>query len=225
MRIFFGFDGAFRGCSGCGRASGGCSGGDGFGFFGFEFTAGDFGVPFRFGHGEGDAALFEIDAHDLGVDLVAVLDDFAGAVDAFHRELADVDEAFDAGGEFNESAEFDDFLDGAGDGGADAELRCDIFPRVADESFEREGDTFFVDIKAGDHDLELVAFLDDGFGIGDALVAHGGDVEQAIDAAEIDECPVSLHAANGAFAHLSDRKFLPGLDGFLFFLFFEDGAA
>ena len=224
FEVFLGFVGG----GGFGGGGGGCAGGcgcDRFGFFGLEFAAGDFGVALGFGHGEGDAAFFEVDAEDLGHDLLAVLGDFAGARDALEGELGDVDEAFDAGGEFDEGAEVDDFLDRAADGGADGELGGDLFPGVFDEALEGEGDAFLVFVEAGDHDLEFVAFLDDLLGVADALVAHGGDVEEAVDAAEVDEGAVGLDAANGAFADLSDGEFVPGLLAFLFLFLFDDGTA
>ena len=81
FELFFGFAGG--GGFAWGGAGGGFAEGGGDGFGGFYFAAGDFGVAFGVGHGEGDAAFFEVDPLDFGFDFVAFLDDVAGFVDAF----------------------------------------------------------------------------------------------------------------------------------------------
>ncbi len=56
-------------------------------------------------------------------------------------------------------------------------------------------------------------------------MAHRGNVQETIDAAEIDERAICLHAANDAFTNLSDGEFRPGFLALLRFLFLNDRAA
>ena len=72
------------------------------------------------------------------------------------------------------------------------------FPGLGLELLEAERDFFGFGIDFEDADLELLADGEDVFRLGDAAVGHVADVEQAVDAAEIDECAVGHEGADGA---------------------------
>ena len=69
--------------------------------------------------------------------------------------------------------------------------------------FEAEGDTFLVFIEIEDNDLDLLVELDDFFRVVDPAPAEVGDVDQAVDAAEVDEYTVGSDVLDGSFEDLA----------------------
>src|SRR3546814_2012824 len=68
----------------------------------------------------------------------------------------------------------------------------DLFPRIAFELLHAEADALGVAVDADDLHLDRVTDVDDFARVVDALVAHVGDMEQAVDAAEVDERTISV---------------------------------
>ena len=66
-------------------------------------------------------------------------------------------------------------------------LRLDVLPRARRLVLERERDLLLLAVDVEDVDLELLVDLDHVVRVGDAAPAHVGDVQQAVDAAEVDE--------------------------------------
>ena len=52
--------------------------------------------------------------------------------------------------------------------------------------------------------LELVALAEDVLDVGDAVVADLADVQQAVEAADVDEGAVRLHRLHGAHHHVAN---------------------
>src|SRR3546814_7637578 len=63
----------------------------------------------------------------------------------------------------------------------------DLFPRIAFELLHAEADALGVAVDADDLHVDRVTDVDDFARVVDALVAHVGDMEQAVDAAEVDK--------------------------------------
>ena len=92
-------------------------------------------------HAELDLALFRRDAEHLRFDDLADAQHVLGMIDALvGADLADVDEAFDAFGDLDESAEGHDLGDGTFDLGADGKFAGDVRPRVGEGLLEAERD-------------------------------------------------------------------------------------
>ena len=137
---------------------------------------------------ERDAPLVGVDLEDLHLDLLAGRDDLAG-VDVLlgPAHLRDVDQAFDAGLQLHEGAVVGDVGDRAFDAGADRILGLDRLPRVGLQLLHAERDALRLGIDADDLHLHRVADVEDLGGVIDAAPRHVGDVQEAVDAAEVDE--------------------------------------
>ena len=98
-----------------------------------------------------------------------------------------MDEAFDAGLDFDERAVGDEFRDDAFDVGADREPRLDVFPRVGLHLLEAERNALFLAVHVEDQNLDGLADLNHFARVVDPAPAHVRDVEQAVHAAEVDE--------------------------------------
>src|SRR6201999_2727338 len=73
-----------------------------------------------------------------------------------------------------------------------------VQPGVRRQLLESEGDALLVLVELQHFDLNLVAYVDEIAGVGEAAPAHIGDVEQAIEAAQIDERTVVGEVFDGA---------------------------
>jgi hypothetical protein len=93
------------------------------------------------------------------------------------------------------------------------------------ELLEAEGDAVLDEVELEDLDLELVAFLEHLLGVVDTGVAHVGDVEQAVDAAEVDEGAKVGEAADDALANLAFLELELELFAFFLALLLEHAAA
>src|SRR3954453_12821107 len=146
----------------------------------------------RVAHGlletERDTALDRIDFEDLDFDFLRGRDDLA-RMDVLlgPRHFGDVDQAFDARLQFDERAVVGDVGDAALEPRADRELDLDPVPRIVQQLLHAERDAvgFVVDLD----DLHLHG-LADGQNLGrviDPAPGDVGDMQQAVDAAEVDE--------------------------------------
>ena len=140
---------------------------------------------------QADAALVAIDFEHQDIDFLAGRNDLAG-VDVLlgPAHFGNVDQALDTGFEFDESAVFGYVGDRAVQLGADRILRHHAVPRIAFELLHAERYALGFLVDPDDLHLHGVADVDDLVGVVDALVAHVSDMQQAVDAAEIDECAV-----------------------------------
>ena len=71
-------------------------------------------------------------------------------------------------------------------------------PRLGLKLLEAERNLLGLGIDFEDADLKFLADGEHVFGLGDAAAGDVADVEQAVDAAEVDECAVGHEAAHGA---------------------------
>src|SRR5262245_58908537 len=146
----------------------------------------------RIAHGllepERDAPLDRIDLENLHLHLLGGGHDLAGMhVLLGPRHLGDMDEAFDAGLELHERAVVGDVGDAALEAGADGIFGLDALPRIVLQLLHAERDAVGLVVDLDVLDLHL---LGDVVHLGGVVVAQPGgvgDVQETVDAAEIDE--------------------------------------
>src|SRR6201991_3725580 len=154
---------------------------------------------------EGDTATLFIDVEDHDFRLVTDLHDL-GRVDVFVGPVhfGDVHQAFDARLDLDEAAVIGDVGDLAEQAAADRVAAGDGDPRVVAELLEAERNAVALAVVLEHADVQLVADVDDFGRVTHALPRHVGDVQQAVDAAEVDECAVIGEVLDHA---LHDRAF------------------
>ena len=151
-----------------------------------------------------DAALVGVDLEHLHLDLLAGGDDLAGMdVLLGPAHLGDVDEALDARLQLHEGAVVGDVRDGALDAGADRILGLDRLPRIGLQLLHAERDALRLRVDADDLHLHRVADVEDLGRMIDAAPGHVGDVQQAVDAAEVDEGAVVGDVLDETVDHLA----------------------
>ncbi len=136
--------------------------------------------------------------------------------------LGDVNESFDALLELDERAVVGDRENAAANLRTDRVALGRIEPRIRRQLLEAERDALLVLVELQHLHLDLVADVDQVAGMRQAAPAHVGDVQQAIEAAQIDECAVVgqvLHRS-GEDAALFEGREGDGLLGVL--LLFEE---
>src|SRR6185437_6190878 len=146
----------------------------------------------RIAHGllqpERDAALDRIDFEHLHLDLLRRRDDLAGMhVLLGPRHFGDVDQAFDARLELDEGAVIGDVGDAALEAGGDRILGLDALPRIVEQLLHAERDAVGLVVDLDDLDLDLLADVEHLGRMIDAPPCDVGDMQQAVDAAEVDE--------------------------------------
>ena len=173
-----------------------------------------------------DAALVGIDLEHLHLDLLAGRDDLAG-VDVLlgPAHLGDVDQAFDARLQLHEGAVVGDVGHGALDAGADRILGLDRLPRIGLQLLHAERDALRLGVDADDLHLHRVADVEDLGGVIDAAPGHVGDVQQAVDAAQVDEGAVVGDVLDETVDHLALLEAGDDVGALLGARLFQDRAA
>jgi hypothetical protein len=151
-----------------------------------------------------DAPLLGIDLEDLHVDLLAGGDDLAGMdVLLCPAHLGDVDQTFHPGLELHERAVVGDVGHRSLEAGADRIFGLDAGPRVGLQLLHAEADALRLRVDAHDLYLDGIADVDDLARMIDAAPGHVGDVQQAVDAAQVDEGAVVGDVLDHAIDHLA----------------------
>ena len=177
-------------------------------------------------HAERDAALVLVDLEDHDLDFLAERDHLRRR-DVLVRpvHLRDVDQAFDARLDLDEGAVVGDVGDLAEQARALRVAARDAVPRIVAELLDAERDAVLLGVELEHLGVELLADLDDFARMADTAPGHVGDVEQAVDAAEVDERAVLGDVLDHA---VDDRAFAQRLHqlGALFaHRRFDDGTA
>src|SRR5262249_52851473 len=132
--------------------------------------------------------LDRVDLEDLHLDFLRSGDDLAWVhVLLGPRHLGDVDQALDAGLELDEGAVVGDVGDAAGETLTDRELGLDALPRIGQQLLHAERDAVGLVVDLDDLDLDLLADVEHLGRVIDAPPRDVGDVQEAVDAAEVDE--------------------------------------
>ena len=153
-------------------------------------------------------------------------DDLAG-VDVLlgPGHLGDVDQALDARLQLHERAVVGDVGHAALELGVDRVAGGDALPRIGQQLLDAERDAVRLVVDLDDLDLDRLA---DGHDLGRMVHAaprHVGDVQQAVDAAEIDERTVLGDVLDDAVDDLTLFEVGHELGALLGAALFEDGAA
>ena len=136
-----------------------------------------------------------------------------------------MDQAFDARLQFDERAVIGDVRDAALEPRVDRVAGGDALPRIGEELLDAERDAVRLVVDLDDLDLDRLA---DGHDLGRMVHAaprHVGDVEQAVDAAEIDERTVFGDVLDDAVDDLTLFEVGDELGALLGAALLENGAA
>src|SRR2546425_11161701 len=90
--------------------------------------------------------------------------------------------------------------------GADGVLGGDILPGVRLELLQTEADALALPIDVEHLHLDLLADVHGLGGMRDTAIAHVGDVQQAVHAAQVDEGPEVGDVLHDPGAHLADLE-------------------
>ncbi len=119
---------------------------------------------------ERDPALFLVDAQHDDLDLVPLLDQFAGMPDPLGPgEIADMDQTVDSGLDLDESAEIGQIAHFAAEFGPDREAYFEGFPRIGFGLLQPQRDLLVLGVDPQDHHFDLVADVDELGGVPDVL--------------------------------------------------------
>src|SRR5213079_2695618 len=122
--------------------------------------------------------------------------------------LGDVHQALDPGLELDERAVVGDRHDLALYARANRILRGHVLPRVGLQLLQAEADALALPVDVEDFDFDLLADLHHLGGMRHAPVAHVGDVQQPVHAAQIDEGAEIGDVLHDALPHLTDLQLL-----------------
>src|ERR1700687_3255051 len=137
---------------------------------------------------ERNPALDRIDLENLHFDFLRGRDDLAGVhVLLGPRHFRDVDQAFDARLQFDEGAVVGDVGDAAGETRIERILRLDALPRVVQQLLHAERNAVGLVVDLDDLHLHGLAAGQHFGRVIDPAPGDIGHVQQAVDAAEIDE--------------------------------------
>lgn len=162
---------------------------------------------------EGDLAAVAVDVEHDGFDFIADGEHVARLADALGpAHFGDVDQAFDAGFDFDERAVRHDVDHLAVDLAALRILGDHVVPRVAGLLLEAERNALFFLVDADDDDFEVLADRKNFGRMGDAAPGNIGDVEQPVNAAEVDERAEVGDVLDHALAELVDLHLAQQLD-------------
>ena len=141
------------------------------------------------------------------------------------RHFGNVDQAFDARLQFDERAVVGDVGHAAGELGAHRILGLDAFPRIGLELLHAQADAVALVVDADDLDLDGLADRQHFRRMVDTAPGDVGDVQQAVDAAEVNERTVIGDVLDHAVDDLAFLELLDDFGALLSTALFEDRTA
>src|SRR5262249_25672875 len=138
--------------------------------------------------------------------------------------FGNVDEAFDARLDLDECTVVGDVRDRSSDLLADRVLRTDAIPRIALELLHAERDTMGFLVDADDLHLDRLADGEDLRRMVDTAPCHVGHMQQAVDAAEVDERTVIGDVLDDALDNLTLFEVLDDLGALFGAALFKHGT-
>ncbi len=173
-----------------------------------------------------DAAFLRIDIQHHHLDLLAGRDNLARMhVLLGPAHLGDVDQPLDPRLQLHEAAVVGDVADPAGELGADGILGLDPFPGIGLELFHAEGYALGFGVEADDLDVDGLSDVQHLARVVDASPCHVGDMQQPVDAAEVDEGTVIGEVLDHPLDHLLFLQSGEQLGALLGTGFLEHGTA
>ena len=153
---------------------------------------------------EAHLALLAVEGEDDGFDFLSHFKEVLSAAEVLApAHLADVDETFDTGNNFDKCTVVGDDNDFTVDVVAFLEVRIESIPGVRSELLETEGDAVLGLVKVEDDDVDFLVELDNVLRIGDTAPAEVGDVDKTVDTTKVDEDTIGGDVLDGAFEHLA----------------------
>ena len=157
-------------------------------------------------HGQADATTVGVDVHNLDLDVLADLDDLRRGVDVLGSHLGDVNQTLDVVAKLDEGAERNNLGDLAINDGAHGVALDELQPRILGGLLQAERDALALQVDVENLNLNLVANLDDLGRMVDMVPRQLGDVNQTVDAAQVNEGAEVDDGGNGALeAHALDE--------------------
>src|SRR6056297_1822027 len=198
-----------------------------------DFGAGGVGLGKDFprvAHGlleaKADTTLGAVDFQNHDFDLLRGGDDLAGMhVLLGPGHLRDVNETFDTGLQLNEGTVVGDVRHAAGMHRIERILGGDQIPRIFLQLLHAEADAMRVLVDLDDLNLDGLADREDFRGVIDAAPGHVGDVQKAVDTAEIHEGPVFGDVLDHTVDRLAFGEVGDDLGALFGAAFFQNGAA
>ncbi len=177
-------------------------------------------------HAQRDAAVSGIDAEDDGIDLVARLDQLGGVLEALGPgHLREVNQAFDALLQLDKRAVVGDRKNAAMDVRADRVTLGGVEPGIGRQLLEAQRNALLIFVELEHLDLNLVADIDQIAGMSEASPAHIGDVQQAVDSAQVNKRAVVGEVLYGAGEHRALAQLLQSGGALGVLLFFQNFLA
>ena len=173
-------------------------------------------------HAERNAALGWIHVENHALDLIANVDELRRMLHTLRpRHFADVNQAFDSLLEFHERTVVSDADDASAYVRALGITMLGIEPRIGRELLESQRNALLVFVVLENLNLNLIADVDQIFGVSEASPGHVGDVQQAVEAAEIDERAVFGEVLDHSGEHRTFFQVLERLGALFVLLAFE----
>ena len=166
-----------------------------------------------------------VDLDDLDVDFLARTHDLGGIFHVVLGQLGDVDEAFDPFFDLDEGAERDQLGDLAVHDLVDLAVLEHLLPRVLLGLLETQGDALPVAVDIQHPHLDLLADGEDLGRMVDVAPGELGDVDEAVDAVEVDERAEVDDVGDGAGDQVAHVHAVEDLLARSAALFFEHGPA
>ncbi len=137
---------------------------------------------------EGHLPVLAVDGKDLGLDLVADLEELLSGVEPRRpAHLGHMDKTLDTGLDLNESTVVGDQDDLTLDSVTDLDILVEVVPRMRGKLLVTESDPLLAGIELLDDDLDLLVEGDDLLGIVDPAPAEVSDVDETVNTTEVDE--------------------------------------
>ena len=153
---------------------------------------------------QADLLVFLVDLQDHDVDFIADRNDLGRMLDVPRpTHLTDVDQALDTTFQLHEGAVVGDGDHASANDSLFGVTLVDVVPGIGLELLQTEADPFALLLEVQHLDLDLLADGDNFARVRDAAPAQVGDVQQAVDAAEIDEGAEVGDVLDHARAHLA----------------------
>src|SRR5262245_26382772 len=176
-------------------------------------------------HAQRDALGLGIDVQHHRLDLLANLQHLRGVLEPLGPgHLRDVDQTLHALLDLHERAVVGDADHAAAHASSDRVLLVRPVPGVLLDLLQAEADALLGGVELQDHHPDLVAHVEHLRGVTDAAPGHVGDVEQAVDAAEVDEGAVVSEVLHHALQDCTLAQVLEGLLLQLLTLLLEEHA-
>ena len=118
-----------------------------------------------------------------------------------------MDKTFHTGHDLHKSAVVSDDDHFTFDLVTNLQIGIEFLPRLRSELFETQGDTFLTFFEVEDNDVDLLVELNHFGRMVDTAPREVGDVDKAVQTAEIDECTVRNNVLDSTFEDLSDFEF------------------